>query len=167
MADLRTLKLSLLADTKDFISGLDRATAESKTFSQKLGGALGKAAKAFGALGIAAGTAAVAIGVDAVKAAVEDQKSQELLADALRNSTKATDGQIKSTEDYIKKTQLATGVSDSKLRPALGNLARATGDVTKAQELNTLALDISVATGKDVETISLALAKAYSTIANL
>jgi hypothetical protein len=161
MADLRTLKLSLLADTKDFISGLDRATAESKTFSQKLGGALGKAAKAFGALGIAAGTAAVAIGVDAVKAAVEDQKSQELLADALRNSTKATDGQIKSTEDYIKKTQLATGVSDSKLRPALGNLARATGDVTKAQELNTLALDISVATGKDVETISLALAKAY------
>jgi hypothetical protein len=162
MADLRTLKLSLLADTKDFIAGLDKATAQSKTFSQKLGGALGKAAKAFAALGIAAGTAAIAIGVDAVKAAVEDEKSQILLADALRNSTKATDGQIKATEDYIKKTQLATGVSDSQLRPALATLARATGDVTKAQKLNTLALDISVATGKDVETVSLALGKAYN-----
>jgi hypothetical protein len=161
MADLRTLKLSLLADTKDFVAGLDKATKESQTFNQKLGGALKKASKAFLALGVAAGAAAVAIGVDAVKAAVEDEKSQVLLADALRNSTKATDNQIKSTEDYIRKTQFATGVSDSQLRPALANLARATGDLTQAQKLNTLALDISVATGKDVETISLALAKAY------
>jgi hypothetical protein len=44
----------------------------------------------------------------------------------------------------------------------LGNLARATGDVTKAQRLNNLALDISAATGKDLETISLGLSKAYN-----
>jgi len=36
-ADLRVLKLALLAETKDFVSGLDKATKETKTFNQKLG----------------------------------------------------------------------------------------------------------------------------------
>lgn len=162
MADLRVLKLALLAETKDFINGLDKATKESKTFSQNLGSALKIGAAAFVALGAAAATAAIKIGKDAVEAAIADQKSQVLLADALKNTTGATDAQIKATEDFIRKTQLAAGVSDSQLRPALGNLVRATGNATKAQELLTLALDISVATGKDVESVSLALSKAYN-----
>jgi hypothetical protein len=57
---------------------------------------------------------------------------------------------------------MAFGIADTKLRPALANLARATGDVTKAQKLNNLAIDISAATGKDLEGVSLALAKAYN-----
>lgn len=162
MADLRVLKLALLAETKDFINGLDKATKESKTFSDKLGNALKVGAAAFVALGAAAATAAIKIGKDAVEAAIADQKSQVLLADALKNTTGATDAQIRATEDFIRKTQLAAGVSDSQLRPALGNLVRATGNATKAQELLTLALDISVATGKDVESVSLALSKAYN-----
>ena len=56
---------------------------------------------------------------------------------------------------------LATGVADDKLRPALQRLAVATGSVERSQELLTLALDVSAATGKDVETVSNALAKAY------
>ena len=35
MADIRTLKLALLADTKNFIDGLDKADKETKTFSNK------------------------------------------------------------------------------------------------------------------------------------
>jgi hypothetical protein len=34
MADIRTLKLALLADTKDFIKGLDKADKESRSFSE-------------------------------------------------------------------------------------------------------------------------------------
>jgi hypothetical protein len=93
---------------------------------------------------------------------VEDEKSQKQLALALKNSTKATDAQVKATEDYITKAQNATGVTDTQLRKSLGNLVRVTNDVTKAQKLNNLALDISAATGKDVETVSQALARAYS-----
>jgi len=52
-------------------------------------------------------------------------------------------------------------VSDAQLRPALGNLVRATGNVTEAQELLGIALDISAATGKDLNTVSEALSKAY------
>jgi hypothetical protein len=68
--------------------------------------------------------------------------------------------QIKGVEDFIDKTQRATGVADDKLRPALGRLAGATGDVNKAQDLLNIALNLSAATGKDVETISNALARA-------
>jgi hypothetical protein len=162
MADIRTLKLALLADTKDFIKGLDKADKETRSFSDKLGDALKKGALAFAAVGAAAGAMAIKIGVDAVKAAIEDQQSQKQLAEALKNTTKATDAQVKATEEYITKAQNATGVTDTKLRAALGNLLRATNDVTKAQKLNNLALDISAATGNDLEAVSLALSKAYN-----
>ena len=161
MADLRVLKLALLAETKDFVKGLDAAEKNTKTFSKKLTNAVKKTALAFAALGAAAGAAAIKFGTDAVKAAIEDEQSQVQLAKALRNSTNATDAQIKATEKYITKAQNATGVTDIELRRALGNLTRATGDVTKAQELNNLALDIAAATGKDLNTITEALSKAY------
>jgi hypothetical protein len=119
-------------------------------------------AKSFALAGVAAGAYAIKIGIDGARAAVEDEASQRQLAEALRNTTKATDAQIASTEQYITKQQLAFGVADTKLRPALANLARATGDVGKAQQLTNLAMDISAATGKDLEPISLALSKAYN-----
>jgi tetrahydromethanopterin S-methyltransferase subunit B len=56
---------------------------------------------------------------------------------------------------------LATGVADDKLRPSFEKLVRATNDVEKAQKLQTLALDIAAGSGKDLETVSVALAKAY------
>jgi hypothetical protein len=161
MADLRVLKLALLAETKDFVKGLDLAEKNTKSFSDKLRGGLKKAALAFGALGIAAGAAAIKIGKDAVKAAIEDEQSQKRLATALQNSTGATDAQIKSTEEFITKAQNATGVMDTQLRAAFGNLVRVTKDTTKSQELLNLALDISAGTGKDVEAVAEALSKAY------
>ena len=69
MADIRTLKLALLADTKDFIKGLDKADKESRSFSDKLGSALKTGALAFAALGAAAGAMAIKIGKDAIGAA--------------------------------------------------------------------------------------------------
>jgi len=161
MADIRTLKLALLADTKQFIDGLDKADKETKSFSSKLGGALKAGALAFAALGAAAGVAAIKIGVDSVKAAIEDEKAQISLAQTLKNVTKATDAQVKATEDYIDKTARATGVADDQLRPSLDRLVRSTQDVTKAQKLQSLALDIAAGTGKDLATVSEALGKAY------
>jgi hypothetical protein len=161
MADIRTLKLALLADTKQFIDGLDKADKETKSFSSKLGGALKAGALAFAALGAAAGVAAIKIGIDSVKAAIEDEKAQISLAQTLKNVTKATDAQVKATEDYIDKTARATGVADDQLRPSLDRLVRSTQDVTKAQKLQSLALDIAAGTGKDLATVSEALGKAY------
>lgn len=161
MADTRTLKLSLLADVNKFLKGMDSADKSTKGLNDKIGKYSKRMAASFAVVGAAAGAMAFKIGVDSVKAAVEDEISQKKLAKALKNTTKATDKQVASVEDYVKKQQLQYGIADTKLRPALSNLARATGDITEAQKLNNLAIDISAATGKDLEGVSIALGKAY------
>jgi hypothetical protein len=156
------MKLNLLADVAKFGQGLTQAENDTKSFSSKIGKYSKAMAKSFAIAGAAAGAYAIKIGIDGARAAVEDEASQKQLAEALKNTTNATDAQIASTEEYITKQQLAFGVADTKLRPALANLARATGDVGKAQQLTNLAMDISAATGKDLETVSLTLSKAYN-----
>ena len=111
---------------------------------------------------LAVGTAAVAFAASATKAAIEDQKSQKMLAASLKNTTHATDAQVKSTEDFITKMQLTYGIADDKLRPAFATLTRATGDLGESQKLTQVAMDVSAATGKDLASVSLALAKAHN-----
>ena len=161
MADVRTLKLNLLADVDQFGRSLAQADNDTKSFTKKLSKYGKIAAGAFLAAGAAAGAYALKLGIDGVNAAIEDEASQKKLAQALKNTTDATDDQITATEKYISATQIRYGVSDVKLRDSLGNLLRATGDVTEAQKLNNLALDIAASTGRDLETVSITLAKAY------
>lgn len=114
---------------------------------------------------IAATGAALALGkglFEAAQAAAEDQRSQALLARQLQATTGATDSQIAAVEEYVNQTQLAAGVADDQLRPALAALVRATGDTARAQEQLGLALDIAAGTGKDVESVAIALGKAYN-----
>ena len=96
----------------------------------------------------------------ATQAAVEDQKAQDLLAQQLRTSAMATDDVIASNEEFISGLSRAFAVVDDDLRPAMANLVRSTGSVETAQGLMNTALDIAAATGKDLETVTLALGKA-------
>jgi hypothetical protein len=161
MAGSRTLKLSILADVDDLKKKLDSGANEVEGFGGKLE-KFGKiAAAAFAAAAAAAAAYAGKLAIEGVKAAIEDEAAQLRLANALKNVTNVTDEQIKSIEEQILKTSLATGVADDQLRPALQRLTIATKDVTKSQDLLKLALDISAATGKNVESVSNALAKAY------
>jgi hypothetical protein len=161
MAGSRTLKLSILADVDNLKKNLDVGSKEVEGFGGKLE-KFGKiAAAAFAAAAAAAAAYAGKLAIEGVKAAIEDEAAQKRLALALENVTGATEAQIAAVEEQINKTALATGVADDKLRPALQRLATATGSVSESQKLLTLALDISAATGKDVETVSNALGKAY------
>lgn len=161
MAESRALTLKLLADISDLTKNLDKGTNEVEGFGGKLADFGKKAGLAFAAAAAAAGAYAIKIGVDGVKAAIEDEQAQVKLAKALENSTGATQDQIKAVEDNILKMSLSSGVADEQLRPALARLARSTGDVEISQKLLNQALDISIATGKPVETIANALGRAY------
>ena len=121
-----------------------------------------RSVKAFGVAAAASAAFATKVGVDAVRAAMDDQKSQALLASTLRNTVGATDAAIASTEQYITALQKEVSVADDELRPALATLARATGDVASAQALLGTALNISAGTGKDLQSVSLALSKAVN-----
>ena len=157
----RTLKLSILADVDQLKKSLAQANGDVDNSSSKMGEFSKKAGLAFAAAGAAAGAYAVKLAVDGVKAAIEDEAAQIRLATALKNATGATNQMIASVEQQILKTSLATGVADDKLRPALQRLALSTNDVTKAQDLLNLALDISQATGKGLDSVANALGKAY------
>jgi hypothetical protein len=160
-SDSRTLKLAILGEVKDLSASLNKGTSEVQTFGDKLS----KFGKIAGAAFLAAGAAAVAyagkLAVDGVKAAIEDEAAQLRLAASLKNVTGATDATIAATEDYILKTSLANGVTDEELRPSLDRLVRSTKDVAEAQKLQTLALDIAAGTGKSLESVTNALAKAH------
>jgi hypothetical protein len=156
----RTLKLSILADVDDLKKKLGEADKAVETNSSKIGEFGKKAAAAFAVAAAAAVAYAGKLAVDGVRAAIEDEQAQLRLANALRQATGATDAQIAATEDMILKTSLATGVADDKLRPAMQRLAVSTKSTEEAQKLLTLALDISAASGKDLETVANALGRA-------
>ena len=97
----------------------------------------------------------------AAKAAIADEQSTKLLETQLRATLGPNQALADSMANFVDQTQLATGVADDELRPALAGLVRFTGDATKAQELLTLSIDASKATGKDLAQVSTAIGKAY------
>jgi hypothetical protein len=134
-------------------------TASDKVKFVLKAGALAGAA-AFAALGAAAFQAGQAL-VGFARMAAEDEKGQKQLAASIRASTKATDAQIASVEDYIDVTQRAVGVADDELRPAYARIIRSTRDFDKAQRLLNLALNVSAATGKPLKQIVEGLSKSF------
>jgi hypothetical protein len=110
------------------------------------------ATAAIGALGVAL--------FDAAKGAIADEAASAELARSLKQTTGATDAVIESTENWITQQGKLLGIADDELRPVLSKLARATGDVTRAQELATQAMDIAAATGKPLSSVTDALTKA-------
>ena len=158
----RTLKLSILGETKQLVDALKDGETGVKDFESRIIGFSQKSALAFAAAATAAAAYATKLVVDGVQSAIQDEAAQLRLASALKTATGATDAQIKSTEDYISKTSLATGIADDKLRPAFQKLAVATGDVAKSQDILNLAIDVSRGTGVDLEAVVTQLSKAYA-----
>ena len=128
---------------------LDGAAAKTKFALQK---ALIPATAAMAGL--------AAVGTDAVQAAIADQQAQQVLARTIRQTTKATDAQIAANEDWIATQGKLLGVTDDELRPALGKIVRVTKDVGKAQTITNLAMDVAAGTGKDLNAVTDAFAKA-------
>ena len=157
MAGIPKVKITFDADFDDLKKGIKGSQAEVETFADKVGDFGKKAAVAFGLAGAAIGAFAIA----SIKAAAEDETAQTKLQETIRNSTNATAEQIAGIDKYITKQSIATATTDDVIRPALSRLILATGDVTKAQELLSLAQEIALAKNKPLEAVTNALGKAY------
>ena len=153
----RTLTLALAADIDNLKKGLDDAEKVVNKSADQISDFGKKAALAFAAVG----AAATAFAVSAVKAAAEDEKARKSLEQTIRSSTKATEAQIASIDNYIDKQSIATATTDDVLRPAFARLIRSTEDVTKAQDLLSLSQEIAAATGKPLEVVANALGKSF------
>lgn len=126
---------------------------EASKVGQSIKAAFLPAAAAVAGLGVAA--------LGAAKAAMEDQQSAALLERQLQATTKATQAQVKATESFVSSLSMATGVADDELRPSLARILRSTKDVTKAQKLLSLAVDVAKGSGKSLSQVSEALSRAY------
>lgn len=119
-----------------------------------------KARKSFTIAITATAALAVKIGTEAVQAAIEDSKSQVILANALKTTANATGKLTQEAEDYVKATMFRVNVADDQLRGSLAQLLISTGDLTEAERLQTIALDVAGATGKDLSAVTIAMTKA-------
>jgi hypothetical protein len=140
--------MSAVRDAKGF-------QGKMSAVSTQLRGVMGPA---FLAAGAAAGALALKMGVDGVQSAIAEEKALVQLKTALDNVGQGfADAEVNR---FIDDLQFAAAVSDDALRPAFTRLVTATKDAAEAQDLLSLALDISAGTGRDLESVSLALAKA-------
>lgn len=158
--DGRKITVKVDADPAPYQRGLKTVERDTRTFGQKMKGRFkGLGAGIGGAL---AGVGSVILGLGAsIRSAAEDADQAVMLEDALKRVAGVTDEAAAAVEEWIFQTSIAFGVADSELRPALLRLATATADVDTAQQLLTLAMDISAQTGKPLETVAKALGKAY------
>jgi hypothetical protein len=135
----------------------NKAFKQAENETDKLIKSVKKLAKT---LGIAYGSQQIlAFGKASIKAAAADQKAQQQLSLALKNVGLGRDAA--TSEAFIQRLQSEFGVVDDQLRPAYQRLAVATHDTAESQKLLQLSLDISASTGKDLESVTAALSKAY------
>lgn len=158
----RTLTVALVANTNSFRRGMMSAVRDAQGFQGKmtaLGTSMrGMVGPAMAGAAAAAGAFAVKLGVDGVKAAMEEERALVQLETALTNVGEGFANM--QVNQFIDDLQFATGVADDELRPAFTRLVTATKDAQEAQDLLSLALDVSAGTGRDLESVTTALSKA-------
>lgn len=162
MATGRTLTVSLVANTNSFRRGMMSAVRDAEGFRGKMtaiGANLrGVVGPALAGAAAAAGAFALKLGVDGVKAAMAEEKQLVSLNKALQAVGQGF--QTDAVANFVDDLQFSTGVADDQLRPAFQRLLLATRDVTQSQELLGVALDVSAGTGRDLESVTMALSKA-------
>lgn len=157
------LNVEILGEFKKLTQATQGAQGSLNGLNKKASAISKSMNRAFAAIGIGISFRVIANELqDATRAAIEDRKSMELLALAMQNTADATDEQVASAEKSITKLSMQAGVADDKLRPSYQKLFLATKDVTKSQDLLAIALDASAATGKDLDVVSQAMAKALA-----
>ena len=160
MAGIPKVKITFDADFDELKRGVKGAETEVQSFGDKMG-KFGKAAGlAFAAASAAALAYAGVLLKQGVESAIEDEKAQAKLATTLQNVTGATDAQIAAVENQILQTSLLTGLTDNQLRPSFERLVRATKDSDSALKLQSVAIDVAAGSGKSLEAVTNAMAKA-------
>jgi hypothetical protein len=94
----------------------------------------------------------------AVRAFADDERAAGALSKTLQNLGQSY--AVLQTAGFIQNLQNTTGVLDDQLRPAFTQLVNSTLDAKEAQKLLSVALDVSAGTGKDLQSVTVALSKA-------
>jgi hypothetical protein len=157
------LNVEILGEFKKLTSATQGAQSTLGKLDDRIGGFASSAKRAFASIGVGLSFAFLARELtEATKAAVEDRKSQGLLAQQLETTMGANDAQIASVEKSIAAFQRSAAVADDELRPAYSKLILATKDYDQSNRLMSIALDASAGTGKNLDQVVMAMTKSLA-----
>jgi hypothetical protein len=163
MAGTLALNVEILGEFKKLTDATRGAEGQLSGLNKTTSAISSGMIKALGAIGVGFSLGFIKDQFEqAAKAAIEDVKSQQLLAIAMENTGNATAATVAEAEASIKAMQLQTSVADDILRPAFQKLFIATGNVTDSNRYLQIALDTSAATGKDLDSVTQAMAKSLA-----
>jgi hypothetical protein len=144
--------------TKFDKKGLERATKELQGFDKVVATSTFKL-KSFAKAGAIAAAAGLAIfAKNSIQAALAQERLDKSVEQSLRSINQLD--QLPSVNAFISNIEKASNITKDILTPAINGLIIQTADLTKAQDLFTIALDTSVAAGLDLNQVSDALGKA-------
>jgi len=146
------LRINIFANAKQ--------VGKELTKTKKKFDGFGKGLKIAGAgIGAAVG-AGFAVIIDSVRKAAEEEEDIRRLQTAIEKAGGAFADSTPKIVAWVDEIKRSSTFTDDELRPALANLTNATGDVAEAQGLLTSAMDLSVAAGKPLDAVSVAIGKA-------
>jgi phage-related minor tail protein len=147
------IKVTVLGDVSDLVKSFQKADDSTGTWVSKMEDK-GKALTTRVTLPIIAGFALT------TKAAAEEGQQMETLATVIRNKIpNATQEAIDANEEWITSTQNATATADSDLRDLEQRFLASGASIEESQKRVAQALDISAATGKDLDGVVSAMIK--------
>lgn len=147
--------VSILITAKDMASGtLGHVSRSSQQMAAQY--------QASGMMMIGAAGGIVAALGSTVKAAAAEEAGIKKLSQAMANVGLSYDNSRESLERWIDAQQQATSFADSEQREALSQLILFTNDLTKAQDLLTVAMDVSAGTGKELSSVTTLIGYAMS-----
>jgi len=166
---LEQMVIEIKADTGNLTAEMTKVKAQLESVGSTAKRE-SESAKGFGAA--LKGIASAAVGFMAVAevtkflgeaghAAVENSKSLQIMALTMKNATGAGKEQVEQVDKQIESLSQMSGVFATNIRPAFDIFVRSTHDSNKALAMQKLALDVAAGTGKDLTTVSMAMAKAF------
>ena len=144
--------------TKFDKKGLQRATKELKGFDKVIASSKFATKAALVTAGIASAYALDRLARSSVRAALEQERLDKSVEQSLTSINEL--GSLASVKTLIADLQRATNITEDQLTPALNGLIISTGNLDKAQNLLSVAIDTSKGSGVDLLTVTDALGKA-------
>jgi hypothetical protein len=177
MAGGKTLKVTILGDAASlqkvfgevdasavkFEARMAKTGKSAEDFAQRSEHAFGRIKEAAKGLAEIAGVSALAFGLkDVTEEAVKAQAEQLKLANTVKDAGLSWKAHSKEIDEWLDKTSRASGFAKSELTASLGNLIRTTGNVTKARELDSQAMDVARSKGMSLASAQSLLARVYN-----
>ena len=144
--------------TKFDKKGLQRATKELKGFDKVIASSKFATKAALVTAGIASAYALDRLAKSSVRAALEQERLDKSVEQSLTSINEL--GSLASVKTLIADLQRATNITEDELTPALNGLIISTGNLGKAQNLLSVAIDTSKGSGVDLLSVTDALGKA-------